>query len=811
MSLLGSRGSRSFRFTRAGQVHASATDLENLASSALTSTPAGSTFITVKVDQQVEHYLSVPATAGAEGVAFRVAQMMNARSTEVEDLPVEIAQVPAIVQARFQTGTDPFPDTQSGADFTTLSKAIGNTLMDGDWVAAVVRPAARVEPKRQARWLDFFQMRTHHSRKSGSVVVSFYGGSRDAARGRDVLEQVMRAIPGFGLATAALNLSTWKTALLWFAWALLGIGVITVGLFVDVPADWAKSWTEIRSWWWTGAVLAVACITGGVLTLISVLPSKARTVRRQLGWGLLPVPAMRVRPPKKPRQATTKQSRDKDGNVHVKDIPADSGDYPLHPETFLVGAHIPIEMVAPFSNQSGTARTGERAVPGELLEQAGPQLGTAASGDAVYLPVADMYAGVGLMGQPGSGKSAWMESCWGEVAKTRASGPPSGQVWPRRNVSIAFDTKNDRQATKQYELWSQHAHDETRIVDVFDRSPRVGINMFPDYGDGAEAWGRRVAAAFRYAYGNEFMSRSFDTVARVFAAAKMITPDVTARVPAQYGIRADGSPFYYADVLLTNHGDDAGVELAKALRAHADVASDAGDSSYAGVNEWLGSLYGPGMTAAKRQQLAEAPRTKVSKLMIAEPFLSTPNQVTWGHILDADESVIVNLGVTPGGFLGDEEIRQDMAGLLLYTLWEEIQHTCAGWWDQQRAVWVFADEVKHLAANNADVIKAMRQDGRSFGVRLVLATQEPNTLQPDVLKTFIGFGMMFYFAQDEPSTLAQIVGDLIAGGGEWEAQDVANLANFQTIARVRAGSGRLEPCIVTTLNFRAIRDGQLSA
>ena len=239
MSLLGSRGSRSFRFTRAGQVHASATDLENLASSALTSTPAGSTFITVKVDQQVEHYLSVPATAGAEGVAFRVAQMMNARSTEVEDLPVEIAQVPAIVQARFQTGTDPFPDTQSGADFTTLSKAIGNTLMDGDWVAAVVRPAARVEPKRQARWLDFFQMRTHHSRKSGSVVVSFYGGSRDAARGRDVLEQVMRAIPGFGLATAALNLSTWKTALLWFAWALLGIGVVTVGLFVDVPGDWA--------------------------------------------------------------------------------------------------------------------------------------------------------------------------------------------------------------------------------------------------------------------------------------------------------------------------------------------------------------------------------------------------------------------------------------------------------------------------------------------------------------------------------------------------------------------------------------------
>src|SRR5690606_27687446 len=102
-------------------------------------------------------------------------------------------------------------------------------------------------------------------------------------------------------------------------------------------------------------------------------------------------------------------------------------------------------------------------------------------------------------------------------------------------------------------------------------------------------------------------------------------------------------------------------------------------------------------------------------------------------------------------------------------------------------------------------------DGRSFGVRLVLATQEPNTRQPDVLKTFIGFGMLSYFAQDEPSTLTLIVGDLSAGGGEWEASDVANLANFQCIARVRAGSGRLEPCIVTTLNFRAIRDGQLAA
>lgn len=810
MRLLGSGGSRSFQFTRAGQVHASPTDLENMSSSALSGAPAGTTFITVKVDQQVRHFLSVPDSPGAEGIAFRVAQSMSARSTEVEDLPVEIAGVPAIVQAQFQSGTDPFPDTQQGADFTTLAKVVGNALMDGDWVACVVRPASRSEPKRQARWLDFFQMRTHHSRKSGAVVVSFYAGSRDVNRGRDVLGQVMRAIPGFGLSTVQVALSPWRTALRWFLVALVGAAIAAAGLLIELPVELAhltSLWVKLRSFWWVGAVLLGAGLAGGILTVAWVLPSKAKRVRAHLGWGLLPSPAVRVRPPRKPRAASDKHLRDKDGNVTVKHIEADSGDYPLHYETFLVGAHIPVELVAPFSNQSGQARSGERSVPAELTEPVGPAVGRSSTGELVYLPVDHMHAGVALLGQPNSGKSAWMESCWGEVAMTRVNGAPRGQAWPLRNVMVAFDTKNDRQATKQYEAWSEHAHDRVQVIDVFDREPTIGLNMFPDYGDGAEAWGRRVAAAFRYAYGSEFMSRSFDTVWRVFAAAKMITPEVLARVSTTHQLRADGSPFYYADILLTNHGDDTGVELARALRAHADHAHNSGDESYRGINEWLGPLYGPGVTAAKRRDLAEAPRTKVAKLMIAEPFLAVENPLTWQQILDEDMAVIINLGKTLGGFLGDEEIRQDMGSLLFYTLWEEIQRTCDGWFEMQRAVWVFSDELKHIAANNSEVVKGMRQDGRAFGVRLVLATQEPSTLQPDLLKVFIGFGMIFYFAQDEPSTLSTIVGDLGAGGGSWEASDVANLASFQAILRVRTKTGRLEPFPITTLNFRAIRDG----
>lgn len=802
------RGVRSFRFSRAGQVHASATDLENMSSSALSGAPAGTTFITVQIEQQVHHYLSVPDSAAAEGVAFRVAQAMSSRSTEVDQLPVEVAAVPVLVQARFAVGTDPFPDTQVGAEFTTLSKVIGNTLMDGDWVAAVVRPSSRAEPKRQAKWLDFFQMRTHHSRKSGAVVVSFYAGSRDAGRGADVLAQMVRAIPGFGLSTVARAITPRREVLRWLLLAAIGAAFAAAGLFLDLPAPVTDSWEKVRGLWWVGAVLAAGGIAGSVLTGMWVLPSRAKQVRAALGWGLLPAPAHRLLAPGKPRAASDKHVRQKDGSMTVQHIEASSGDYPLHVDTFLVGSHIPLELVAPFSSQSGQARSGERVVPSELLESRGPVVGTSSSGEKVCLPVEQMYGGLGLLGMPGSGKSALMESIWGDVASTRVNGAPTGQAWPTHNVMIGFDTKPDRQATKQYQAWSEHAHDDVVVIDVFDRAPQVGLNMFPDYGDGAAAWGRRVAAAFRYAYSNEFMSRSFDTVSRVFAAAKMITPEVVARVSDVYDVRVDGSPFYYADILLTNHGDDVGVELARALREHADHAHNSGDASYAGVNEWLGSLYGSGVSAAKRRDLAEAPRTKVAKLMIAEPFLSVAKPLTWEQILNNEMAVIVNLGKTAGGFLGDEEIRQDMAGLMMYTLWEEVQRNCDGWFELSKAVWLFSDEFKHLAAHSAEVAKAMRQDGRSFGVRQIFATQEPGTLPPDVLKVFIGFAMMLYFAQDEPSTLSTIVGDLLAGGGEWEASDVANLADFQAIARVRAGSGRLEPFTVTTLNFRAIRDGR---
>ncbi len=802
------RGVRSFRFTRAGQVHASATDLENMSASALSGAPAGTTFVTVQVDQQVQHFLTVPDASAAEGVAFRVAQAMSSRSTEVEELPVEVAAVPAIVQAQFELGTDPFPDTQVGAEFTTLAKVIGNTLMDGDWVAAVVRPASRAEPKRQARWLDFFQMRTHQSRKSGALVVSFYAGSRDADRGRDVLAQMVRAIPGFGLSTVGRAITPRREVVRWLLLAAVGAGLAAVGLFVDLPAPLADHWEQVRGLWWVGLVAAVIGVAGAVLTGMWVLPSRAKRVRRALGWGLLPAPSFRPFAPRKPRAASDKHVRQKDGSMTVRHIEASSGDYPLHVESFLVGSHIPLELVAPFSSQSGQARSGERVVPAELIESCGPVVGTSSTGERVHLPVQHMYGGVGLLGMPGSGKSALMEAIWGEVACARVNGAPAGQLWPAHNVLIGFDTKPDRQATKQYKAWSDHAHDEVVVVDVFDRAPEIGLDMFPDYGDGAEAWGRRVAAAFRYAYSNEFMSRSFDTVSRVFAAAKMISPEVVARVSEVYDVRADGSPFYYADILLTNHGDDVGVELARALKEHAAHAHNSGDDSYAGVNEWLGSLYGSGVTAAKRRDLAEAPRTKVAKLMIAEPFLAVAQPLTWGEILQNEMAVIVNLGKTEGGFLADEEIRQDMAGLMMYTLWEEILRNCDGWFEQGKAVWVFSDEFKHLAAHSAEVAKSMRQDGRAFGVRQIFATQEPGTLPPDVLKVFIGFAMMLYFSQDEPSTLSTIVGDLLAGGGQWEASDVANLANFQAIARVRAGSGRLEPFTLTTMNFRAIRDGQ---
>lgn len=375
---------------------------------------------------------------------------------------------------------------------------------------------------------------------------------------------------------------------------------------------------------------------------------------------------------------------------------------------------------------------------------------------------------------------------------------------------VAFDTKGDGLATTQYERWLDYNQDTQKLViHVLDPSCPIGINLFPVLpGEGAGAWARKVVSALVYIWGEDAIAhRSFDTLTRVLTAGLALahSPEVTQAVTLA-PLRSGASPFYYADVLLTNRGDALGIELATALKNAGADPHNPRAADFAAIWGELAPLYGEGKTPAQRGQLVDAPRTKIAALMSAEHWWSRNTQYTWPQLLEADIAVVLNTGIGPSGMLPDDKLREDMSGLLLYTLREDIRRTCVGWFEQNRAVSIFADEVKHIANTNDRVIRALRDDDRALGVRCVFATQTPETLVPEVRNTFFGFGSLIVFVQQARAAVESIIGELALSGESWESSDIVNLPKYHAIVRATAGGRRNDPFTIEVPNYRQQRD-----
>ncbi len=789
----GPRTVRVFQFTKAGSMQLSSTDLENAAASAVAGAANGATFVTLRSERGLEHLFVTDDAPGQNGVAFSVARAIAGRSDEVDEVP-DLLSVPGLAALQFRRGTTPLQDTQSGADFSALSRIIGDMLTPGEWLAVSVREAGqRWEVRAQSRWLDYHGMRTHHSRKSGAPVAAFWAGAKSNDRAREILLRAVSAIPGFGLSVRSRVVSPHREAR-W--WLLAGVAAVAVGfggplLAPDVLDGALTHPVSIGA--------GIVCAAAALLTSRGFLPSAWRNARVALASGRVPRAPRRATPPRPPKTERTTVGADGARVVTA----AFDGDYPMARSAFLVGAHIPLAFVAPHAGaSSGKSTTMSRSAPPALLEKIGPTVGEA-EGERVHLSVADFWSGVGVFGLAGSGKSALLEHLWGAASRDRVQ-PSATPGAPRQHCLIAFDTKGDGLSTQEYMRWSAKVGDRALVVQVSDPSDPVGIDLFPYSGSRPIEWSRQVVAAMRYVWGDESIGpESSDTLQRVLAAAVSLTPAMVSRVTYR-PVPTDRSPFYYANILLSNEGDELGVELASTL---GDAAAQPGaPAELVQVATSLAPLYGAGRTSAQRAALVKAPRTKVAALMSAEHWWSRPSKITWASILANDIPTIINTGAAPDGTLPDDKLRTDMSGLMLYTLHEEIKRTCRGWYEQGRAVSIFSDEVKNIAASSADVIAWMRNDARANGVRPVFATQYPDQLAEQVRRTVLGFGTLVLFAQNDGDTVKLLVGDLRLAGTDWGTADITNLDKYEAIVRATVGQQRLEPFTVHVPDFRAERE-----
>jgi hypothetical protein len=590
-------------------------------------------------------------------------------------------------------------------------------------------------------------MPTHHAFDDGAVVASIFAGGSSASEVKSLLTQVASVLPGFDVGTepkVASQLRPVAVAAAASVAAFASAFYVTGDLLVANAA---------------GAVPALGAL--GYAT--EVVSTRASKLLAAVAEGLLPRPAKRHVPPSKPRDAdpaaTGRRRRPSDGS------------YPLALDTFLVGPTVTIGVVAPQAGAaSGATATNTRNVPAVLTERIGPMIGpVVGAAEKIHLPAADAHAGVALIGQPGSGKSAVLRAIWGWNCLERVA--PSGlERWPgARNATVAFESKGD--GADLYRRWADAAGDKTVMVEVADPSS-WSIDVFAVPGSASEraSW---FVNAMVYAFGDgSIQDRSFETLQSVLTAGLAIPDDVATEA----GLAPGRSPLWYAFVLLGGHGDQKGQALAAAV-AVAAVAAEAGANEHAlgdggpgpdsastdlGVaSEKLSPLYataGGKVSDAQRRNLTEAPRNKVGQLLGLESWWAPDRRrVTWDQVLDGHRSIVVNTGVSTSGHLVDERLCSQMSALLMYGLKSAIQRRCSGWQDRGQSVTVFADELALVAGASPEVITWLRNQGRSFGVRPIFATQYPEQLAREVRTAFMSFGTLVAFAQQNAMVVTEIV------------------------------------------------------
>lgn len=264
------------------------------------------------------------------------------------------------------------------------------------------------------------------------------------------------------------------------------------------------------------------------------------------------------------------------------------------------------------------------------------------------------------------------------------------------------------------------------------------------------------------------------------------------------------SPVFYAYLLLGGYSDATGVELAQGIKDVGSRMRERGtpDAQLDQAYNAIASLY-EGRTESARRSFLEAPRNKVSQLLAVDVWFSPSRpKVTWDQVLDGHHSVVINTGAVPSGAMLDDSQNQQMSSLILYSLQHAIRRICSGWLEQGRFVTIFADELSLLTASSPEIIGWLRDQGRSYGCRPILATQRPEQLGPLLRNNFLTYSTLISFAPGDVSTAAEVAAN-VGSGNDWTTEDIQHLEPFHVVVRSEVDQRRQPAFVVKLPNFEA--------
>lgn len=474
------------------------------------------------------------------------------------------------------------------------------------------------------------------------------------------------------------------------------------------------------------------------------------------------------------------------------------------------------------------AKTQESHPVPEPLAQGGVPLGLDQTGREGYLVTDQLYGGIAIIGEAGSGKSGLSHGImqWADMHRVDTS----SKDWGRDSRIIDFAMK-DSDGVRIMQNYRQHHPDKCKPGHVsYLANPKVktiDLLGMKDSKD-ARATGQQIAECMKYAFDpGDIMNDSLDVItsAMTIAVAVSRLPDqqtVVDRVhrleqkyPGAGYMNPQASPIGWGVVALA--ASDGATGSARALgQVVRDLAGEYKNSDNKALAVDLEQaaraaeqLYGrpdaKGHVSISDQRLLDmtkSSRNKVKQLMDVEHvFTPERGQITWKQVLANPGDYHFVLAPVNDSMKLPDRMNKILGAWLMKRLWGAIKDNCQGWQQAGKHTMIVCDELSLLANADPDSLAEIKNQGRSFGVIPVFATQYPEQLTPILLTAFMGFSTFITFNTPNPSVADQAAAVLTDNDGEdgWTNGAVRNLPKYCAAVRTRT-QGQLQPSFLVNVH-----------
>lgn len=745
-----------------------------------------------------------------------------------------------------------------------VHRALEASLPPNSYVSIIFRKSSWWEKRRIRNWTSSEHNSTEDGNELlsiGTMVARVSVGCEDVHDAKDLAANVgsilcprldsMKAhvsrpklmLPIVGFVGAALMLAAWAFSPQPWQFGMMSTGVAVLLMLAGYAFNWiahanlqpmligfmlaliAYGWLFVIPWPWWSAIPFLAIAALG-------LARRLTTSRADLLWADIEQKPRKFLWPFSPERSA--EQADQQTKLGIRLRETDTLAYPTQRTTLIITPTVVVAAITPESQAEAMAQQSH-PVP-EALSRGGVKLGVDQTGRACYLVPDQLHKGVGISGEQGSGKSVVTYGLmqWGVLH--RADTTPA--VWGEDSRIVNIQMKDDHGVKAMNGFYEKHHIDghamTTYLAD--ERTPTIDLIGMLD-GKDAYQTALSVARAMQYSFEKgDIQNDSLDVItmamtigiaAERYEIRRMVmrkrnptsrsVPEPLAdrirKLEPQFGgagqAQTQKSPIGWALMALCGSRGQAGAARALGQVCRAiDMESNQTDVDMRQAAEAAEQLYGRPdknkQSTVSNQRLLDktnASRNKIRQFMSCE-HIFTPRRarITWRSILRNPGEYNIVVAAHEGRQL-PENMDKILGAWLMFRMWNTMTETCQNWQKQGKHVMLVCDELSLLANADDRIVCSLHEQGRSFGLILVLATQYLEQLTPNLLRSFKGYGTLITFNTTIDDTARQIAAQLTDNDGEdgWTAGVVKNLPSHCAAVRTRTEQ-QLQPTFLCQMH-----------